>query len=534
MKRRDFLKKMPVAVLPSIIGGMSMKAYGNSPMLDAMTAGLLETDRVLVIIQMSGGNDGLNTIIPLDQYSAYNTVRDNIAIPENKVLKLKGTNDKTGIHPAMQRLWQMNEDDRMAVIQSVGYPNFNFSHFRATDIWMSGSDSNKVVNSGWAGRYLNYEYANYPVGFPNTTMPDPIAIRISGSGVGLGLQNIGSNMGVSITNTNDLLDMSDYVFTDDAPMGFPGKELSYIREVQRQTDKFGDVIKVAGDKGKNVSDLYAKNGVNYTDLSNSLRIVARLIAGGLKTRIYWVNVGGFDTHFNQVNAGDKATGTHASLLQNVSESIYGFVDDLKKQNLSERVIGFTFSEFGRRVKSNGSGGTDHGAAAPMIIFGDRVKGGVLGNNPTIDPAATANSNVPMQYDFRSVYASVLKDWFCVPTADLDNIMLKNFQTLNLLDTSVCVPVSTHDENARAGDNMLMPYPNPFTESTNVKYETLGGHTMVQVFNNEGVILQTLVDEHQSEGQYDVRCDLGQMPAGIYYVRLQNGSMQQVKPMLKIK
>lgn len=520
-----------------------MKAYGNNPLLDAMTAGLIETDRVLVIVQLSGGNDGLNTIIPLDQYSAYNTVRtpsaaSSVAIPEDKVLKLKGTNGKTGIHPAMQRFWELFEEDKLNIVQSVGYPSFNFSHFRATDIWMSGSDANQYLNSGWAGRYLNYEYPNYPVGFPNTTVPDPIAIRIGG-GVGLGLQNIGVNMGMAISNTNDTLDLSDYIFNDPITSDTPGKELAYIREVQRQTDKFGDVIKAAGDKGKNLSTLYPTTTVGTTTsisngLAKDLSIVAKLISGGLKTRIYWVNVGGFDTHSNQVSSTDKTIGTHATLLKNVSDCIYAFMDDCKKLGLADRVIGFTFSEFGRRIKSNGSSGTDHGAAAPMFIFGNKVKGGLTGNNPTIDANATANANLPMQYDFRSVYASILKDWFCVPQNDLDAILLKNYQNLPLVNPTVCVPTETHEANSRAGDNMIMAYPNPFTEATTVKYESLGGHTLVQVFNNEGILIKTLIDDvNHAAGQFDVRCDLGFLPSGVYYVRLQNGELQQVKPMMKV-
>jgi uncharacterized protein (DUF1501 family) len=542
MKRRDFLKNMPVALLPSIIGGASIKAYGNNPLLAAMTAGLIETDRVLVIVQLSGGNDGLNTVIPLDQYAAYNTVRSNainsVAIPEDKILKLKGTNGKAGLHPAMQRFWELYEEDKMNIVQSVGYPNFNFSHFRATDIWMSGSDANQFLSSGWAGRYLNYEYANYPVGYPNSTMPDPIAIRIGG-GVGLGLQNLGVNMGMTITNTNDTLDLKDYIFTDPVSSDTPGQKLAYIREVQRQTDKFGDVIKAAGDKGKNLSTLYPSTTVGTTTsinngLARDLSIVAKLISGGLKTRIYWVNIGGFDTHANQVTATDKTQGTHATLLKTVSDSIYAFLDDCKKLGIADRVIGFTFSEFGRRIRSNGSGGTDHGAAAPMFIFGNKVKSGITGDNPTIDANASANANLPMQYDFRSIYASVLKDWFCVPQSDLDGIMLNNFQSLPLINPSVCLPTETHDANVSAGDNMIMAYPNPFTEATTIKYESQGGHTSVQVFNTEGIIIKTLVDDiNHASGQFDIRCDLGFLPSGVYYVRLQNGELQQVKPMMKI-
>ncbi len=529
MKRRNFLKTIPIAV-----GGMTVNAYGASPLLSALTSGLNETDHVLVIVQLTGGNDGLNTVIPLDQYDALNQVRSNIVINESKVLALSGTGGKTGLNPAMTRFAEMWDNGELGIIQGVGYPNFNFSHFRATDIMMTGSDSNVVLNSGWTGRYLNYEYPNFPVGYPNSTMTDPLAIRVSGS-VPLGLQNMGVNMGIAINNTNDPLNLTGNIFTDPADNAIPaGKELLYIREVQRQTDVFGDVVMAAGTLGKNLSSLYPTGTAPGTALGAALKIVARLIDGGLKSRIYWVSTGSFDTHSNQVNANDTATGTQANLLQGVSDAVYAFMDDLKLLGKAERVAGMTFSEFGRRVKSNASGGTDHGAAQPMFVFGKKIIPGMLGENPTIDPNSSVNTNLPMQYDFRSVYASILQDWFCVEEPDLDNIMLKNFQTLPILDPSGCATTSTHQMNNNAGENLIYAYPNPFVESTKIKFESKGGHTMVQVFTNEGILLKTLVDGYMIAGLYDINCDLGHLPAGMYYIRLQNEALQQVKMISNVR
>lgn len=533
MKRRDFLKKVPLAAATTIIGGSTVQAYANSPMIQALTASLFETDRVLIVIQMSGGNDGLNTIIPLDQYDNLKAVRSNMLMDKSQVLKL---NDKTGIHPGMNRFKQLHDEGKLAVVQSVGYPNFNFSHFRATDIWMTGADSDKNLATGWLGRYLNYEYPNFPVGFPNAKMPDPLAIRMGGAG-GVTTQVTGINMGYSLNGTPaSNLDLTNYLFQDAAPATLAGKELSFVREIMRQTDKFEDVVKTAYDKSKNLSTAYpTANNAPGLNLANQLKTVARCIAGGLKTRIYFLNTGGFDTHNSQVNGLDKSTGTHANLLQGVSDAVYGFMDDIKLMGLENRVCGFTFSEFGRRIVSNSSIGTDHGAAAPMFVFGAPIKAGVLGNSVVIDPkAANVNSNVPMQYDFRSVYASMLGDWFCVPKTDLDNILLKNFQKLDILDAINCIPVDVHETNNAAGENMLTPYPNPFTETTTIKYETKGGNTQVSVFNNEGMLIQSLVNDTMEEGRYEVRCDLGDLPAGIYYVRLQNEKLQQVKPMIKVR
>lgn len=528
MKRRQFIQSVPVA-----IGGMSVTAYANSPLLSALTAALYETDRVLVIVQLNGGNDGLNTVFPLDQYATLAKHRANLLMPESDILVLGGTNGATGIHPAMNKFKELYDEQKLSVIQSVGYPSFNFSHFRATDIWMTASDSKEFLNSGWAGRYLNYEFPNYPVGFPNTTMPDPLAIRIGGN-VPLGLQNIGVNMAISINNINDPLNLTGSIYKDPATSDYKGKELLYLREVQRQTDKFGDAVAAGATKGKNLSTLYPTGSAPGASLANALKIVAKLISGGLKTRIYWVSTGGFDTHSNQVVGSDRKTGNHANLLKGVADSIHAFMDDAKLLGLEDRIAGMTFSEFGRRILSNGSVGTDHGAGQPMFLFGKKVVPGVIGKNPTIDPNAVVNSNIPMQYDFRSIYASILKDWFCVPQEDLQSVLLKNFQALPLFDPSGCIPTSVHDENNKAGENLLYAYPNPFTESTTVKFETKGDHTLVQIFNNQGVLMQTLYDGDLAPGKYDLPCDLGQAPAGIYYARIQNGKLQQVKAIHKVR
>ena len=312
------------------------------------------------------------------------------------------------------------------------------------------------------------------------------------------------------------------------------RDRAYVREVQRQTDKFGDSVKGAADKGLNKSSLYPKTSADpgYT-LGTQLAIIAKLISGGIKTRIFWVSTGGFDTHSAQVNANDHTIGTHANLLKGVSDAIGAFMDDVKLLGFEDRITGMTFSEFGRRIISNASGGTDHGAAQPMFVFGSKVVGGVVGKNPIIDPNSTANSNLPMQYDFRSVYASILADWFCVQQPDLDQILLKNYQKLPILDPGNCIPTSVHEENNRLGENLVYAYPNPFVQSTKIKFETKGGHTMIQIINNEGSVIKTLIDQDLQAGKYDVDCDLEDAAAGIYYVRIQNQTLQQVKPMMKV-
>jgi uncharacterized protein (DUF1501 family) len=322
------------------------------------------------------------------------------------------------LHPSMTGLQSLYNDGKLSIIQAVGYPSPSFSHFRATDIWMSGSASNVELESGWAGRYLNGEYPHFPEGFPNETMPDPLAIQI-GSITSLTLQGPDLNMGMSISDPSAFYKFIDGV-QDPVPDTPWGKELSYVRLVANQSQKYSDVVKNASAKVP-VQGTYPTGN----SLGDQLKIVARLIKGGLKTRVYMVSTGSFDNHSAQVTTTDTTTGTHATLLKRVSDGIKAFMDDIKGLGVEERVIGMTFSEFGRRIKSNLNFGTDHGAAAPLFVFGKNVKSGVLGTNPTIPTNTTVNDSVPMQYDFRSVYASILSDWFCVKANDLMPIMDNN-------------------------------------------------------------------------------------------------------------
>lgn len=528
MKRRDFLgKTLPAGVLlPSLINGFSLKAFGSSSLLAAMTGAAEETDHVLVIIQLNGGNDGLNMVIPLDSYDNLALARPNIILPQNKIIKLGQYN--TGIHPKMTGLGRLYEEEKVQIIQSVGYPTPNFSHFRATDIWLTASDSDKVLNTGWAGRYFGEQYANFPIGYPNTVMPDPLAIQI-GSFLSPAFQGPAVNMGMAITDPANFYNLINGIQTP-APKTNAGKELSYIRQVSQQTQQYASVIKKAADKVKTQSAYPTGNS-----LADQLKVVARLIGGGLKTRMYMVNIGSFDTHASQVVAGATDTGTHAVLLQRVSDAIKAFMDDLKQLGVSKRVAGMTFSEFGRRIKSNAGGGTDHGAAAPIIVFGDAIEGGVLGANPIISTTTSVNDNIPMQYDFRSVYATLLEKWFCVDSATLNNIMLKNFQSLPIISASTnCMSTKITLANQNSGKNLITNYPNPFSSTTTIEYTSKGGHILIQIFNTMGKLITTLVDGIKTEGKYAVPFENRLYPPGVYYARLQNGDLQQVRNMLIVR
>ncbi|MEN9547674.1 MAG: hypothetical protein RIR12_265 [Bacteroidota bacterium] len=534
MNRKDFLlNAIPAAaILPEVINGYSVKAYNaHSPLVQALMRGNTLTDHVLVIIQLSGGNDGMNMVIPIDNYALYNNARSNIAIPQNRILNIGSAN--TGIHPSMTGLQSLFSEGKAKLIQAVGYPQPNFSHFRATDIWMSASNSTQEVYSGWAGRYLNYEYPNFPTGYPNADAPHPLAIQI-GSTTTLTTQGTAVNMGMSITNATNFYNLVNGT-TDPVANTPAGKELSFIRQVNQQTQKYSSVIRTAA----NAVTQQVTYPTNNT-LADQLKIVSRLIAGGLQTRIYMVNIGGFDTHSVQANAADTTTGSHATLLQRVSDAIRAFQNDLIFLNVENRVVGMTYSEFGRRIKSNSSAGTDHGAAAPMFLFGSAIDSGVLGVNPTIPAAPSVNDNIPMQYDFRSVYATLLEKWFCLEKSVVESLFPPNvnttLQTLPLIKTGVCSGGGTTPGTRPLPEGVLIRNDsNPFTNSTKIIYKTAGGHTLVQVMDTLGRMLGTIVDtDYAAAGEYSVMFNAEGLPPGVYYARLQNGPVQQVRAMLKVR
>lgn len=522
MKRRNFIKAS--ALLPVGLGGLGVRAYGKSPLLNLLQSRAADTDRVLVLINLSGGNDGLNMLIPTDQYTNLSKARANVLISENKVLSLTGKTG-VGLHPSMTALQSMYNDGLVNAIQGVGYPNPNFSHFRATDIWMTGSDANENWTDGWMGRYLDDQYPGFPAGYPNQTMPDPLAIQV-GSVVSLGFMGPETNMGMAITNPDVFYNLVDGK-VDPAPNSKYGTELSYIRLISSQTNAYASVIKDAAGKANNLSTKYPAGN----SLADQLKIVARLIKGGLKTRVYMVSQGGYDTHSAQVDNTDTSKGAHANLLGQLSDAIAAFQDDLKLMSIQDRVAGMTFSEFGRRIQSNFSVGTDHGAASPLFVFGTGVQSGVIGANPTIPNTSTVNDNIPMQYDFRQIYASVLKDWFGLSSAETQTVMGgKNFTTLPIFKSN---PNSLEDfvdlmSRLELGD----AYPNPVVDKVGFKFFTDGGNVQLDIYDPLGTRIKTVTSQFYAHGSHEVSTSLEGLRAGNYFYQLSQGNKKITKVLVK--
>ncbi len=364
--RRNFLTSLGLLGAGSFVLGPSrVRAYSNSPLLSQLKK--LDNNRILVLIQLSGGNDGLNTVIPYND-DTYYTLRPDIAIAKNTASQLD-LNGDLGLHPSMAPMESYFGEGMMAVLQNVGYPAPNLSHFRSTDIWLSASDSEIVEETGWLGRYL----ANAYPGFSEAPPAYPLAVQIGGA-VSQMFRGPEANMGMSMISADffeRLASGAELYDTQNIPQTTYGDEIAYMRSVVNESFQYAEAIQTAAATGTNQVE-YAQNN----PLARNLETVARLIKGQLGAKIYHVTLGGFDTHSNQL-------GDHATLLSRLSEALDAFMRDIALDESDNEVLAMTFSEFGRRVEQNGSNGTDHGAAAPLFLLGNGLNGGLYGDAPDL-------------------------------------------------------------------------------------------------------------------------------------------------------
>ena len=385
----------------------------------ALVQGVTGRDgNILVVLQLAGGNDGLNTVIPLGN-DEYRKSRPTIGVPEASILKL---DPQTGLHPSLSGLASAFQEGHLAVVQGVGYPNPNRSHFRSTEIWATAVDSNKSSNTGWIGRYFDNACSgcDASVGIAMASqMPQaltasvPKGVLYQGGGGGGKKKNKKSGGAKAEADGSMMMEEDDDAGQAGGSIGMlngPGNlgKLSALDFLERtEMDAKVSQQEIAQASGK------AKNSVPYpgTRLGQNFAMVSRLIAGGMPTRIYYLSLGGFDTHTQQA-------GAHERLLKEMGDAVAAFLSDLKAQGNLGRVSLMTFSEFGRRVKENASGGTDHGAAAPMFLAGGEIKSGLLGQMPSLAPQDLFDGDVKYNTDFRSVYATVLEKHLGVKSAGI--------------------------------------------------------------------------------------------------------------------
>ena len=482
-----------------------------------------DNDHVLVIIFLNGGNDSLNTVIPLHQLSILNSLRSHVVLPESSVLPLANTN--LALHPSLSGMRNMLDEGTLKIIRAVGYPDQNFSHFRSSDIWMSGSDAKQVLTTGWMGRYLNVDYPNYPSTYPNAIMPDPLSLELGYSN-SLLFQGPMANMSVVINGERDFYQLVEDQI-DDVPETEYGDKLAHVKLVRRQSQVYGATVRNAAQK---VSQQYS--GYPNTSIAQQLKICARLIAGGLRTPVYKVELGGFDTHAFQVESSDHTQGVHASLLQQLDEAIQAFMADLQFLGIEDRVTGMTFSEFGRRIVSNASNGTDHGAAGPMFVFGKHVSPGILGEDYDLDAAMTYEDNLAYQFDFRQVYASLLEQWLCVGSSRVEDATLKQYSSIPIMSESACLNTRTHEPD-ELRENRLHIYPTPVNGQATIEFESDGEPLRIEVLNLHGQICEILVSGHFPKGSHTKIIPTGAWIPGTYFVRLKSRTFEQVQALQKI-
>ncbi len=516
MKRRKFIKSTGTALaVPMLLNGMKVKGMPKSSLFSNMD----ETDKILVLVRLNGGNDGLNMIIPRDQYAGLTAVRPNIIIPESDVLSLT---DTVGLHPAMTSLQNIYNEGLLGIIQAAGYPDQNRSHFRSTDIWTSGSPSSEYWTTGWLGRHFEADNPDFPVGYPNEEHPDPFAITI-GKTVSETCQGTSANFSMTLTDPFTLMPLTEGAESE-LPDNYYGQELAFLRTAVRQANAYGETITTAAELGSNAVDYPEDN-----ELAQALKTVALLIAGGLQTKVYIVTLGGFDTHANQVVGGETTTGNHAGLMKTLSDAIGAFQADLNALTLDERVIGMTWSEFGRRIRSNESLGTDHGTAGPLLLFGSCVAPLIHGDNPEISPDATAGEGVPMQYDFRDVYGSILQDWFLLEESKIRTLLYEDYTHLPILLNC------TVDTKEVEEVNILMnTYPNPVNNTLHIDFETdTTDWVKLSVYDAIGSEVKVIFSKKLSKGSHQVQINMYDLPAGSYYCRLQVGAAQKTKRVVKM-
>ncbi len=516
MKRRKFIQSTGLSI-PLVINGMNLRAMPKSSIFSAITD---DNDKVLVLVQLNGGNDGLASITPLDQYDKLANVRGNILIPQSSLLDVGFNN---AFHPNMTGMKSLFDDGKMSVVQSVGYPNQNRSHFRSTDIWTSGSPSNEQWTTGWLGRHFEVGAPDYPDGYPNEDFPDPFAITM-GSLVSETCQGTAVNYSLAINdpfNLNPLLDLEGSM-----PPNTPyGDELTFLRQSIEQTNAYGEVILNAAESADNMVQY---PGTDVNPLAGQLKNVARMIAGGLQTKVYIVSLGGFDTHANQVIDGSPTTGNHATLMNWLSEAIDLFQQDIEMLGIDERVLTMTFSEFGRRIRSNDSLGTDHGDAAPLMLFGSCVAPGFIGDNPEIPADPGVQDAVAMQYDFRNIYGSVLMDWFEVTEDDVRNLLFQEFSHIPVIEGCQATSVIELPPLLEAA-----AFPNPFSKNVNIRFNCGHEHVKLSVFNGSSQELKVLVNKKLNSGEHQFSFDGSYLPAGTYYLHLQlEGGRQKTKLVVK--
>ncbi len=415
MTRREFVTKGLTIVAAGATAPMFLTRTAlalNNPWdvsLVASAAGQPDWP-TLVVVQLGGGNDGLNTVVPY-AHDEYYRARPHLAVAQQKLLRLT---DEVGLHPGLAPLKELYEDGRMAIVQGVGYPNPNRSHFRSMEIWQTADPAGTGPKTGWLGRLFDSECPDCETALGITLSADmPLAMQGNARRV-IAMENP-ARFGFHPLQGAGPQELEAF---RQLIQPVPGEEpvVDFLTHTEMNALlAAADMQKIAGRLAQDAGSGYPRD-----PFAQKLRIVAGLIAAGAPTRVYYVGLGGFDTHATQA-------GRHDRLLESLGKGLGAFVKDIKDKGLQDKVLVMTFSEFGRRVAENASSGTDHGTAAPMLLIGRAVSPGVHGIHPSLTDLD--QGDLKYQIDFRSVYATVLGQWMGVRS---DPILGGHFSTMDIL------------------------------------------------------------------------------------------------------
>jgi len=508
--RRSFLQALGIAGSGSmLLGSQHITASSPSPLTAAIS--MAETDNILILIRLNGGNDGLSTVIPIQQYELYANARPNIYIPESKILKLT---DDFGVPSYMKSLEPLWGEGQFKAVHGVGYQRQSLSHFTGSDIF-ANTDLNTTGFSGeptgWMGRHFEDIYPDYLVNPPEA----PAAMQIGNFG-NLVFEGTETNYAFvtndisqleRIADTGSQYSMDESLFDD----CMYRDQLRFLRGMTNTTLEYAGQIFAAAQRGQN-QVVYQNNG-----FARQLKLLARLIKGNLGTKVYMISMSGFDTHGNQPLA-------HERLMSNLSVAVNNFYQDIAFTNQDEKVLSMTFSEFGRRIFENGSKGTDHGKAAPTLFFGSGLNGSAfVGEHPSLeDPNERGNLDYTM--DFRDLYGTVLAEWLCVPRNLVELHLLGHpYKAINLgfncsgeaftdivyNDANPTIPNPTEDpitiDPTPELLNTIVHKPFYPTDKTPHIYLEMPftAHVDIQLYNIMGQNLGTVYNEIMTQGSIEI-------------------------------
>jgi uncharacterized protein (DUF1501 family) len=527
MKRRKFIQISSTGSLAGfMLNGHVVNAFTRTKLLNNISEDVIR-DRSMVMIQLSGGNDGLNSVIPKNQYDKYASIRPTIRIKEsgtNAGIELDttlGVQDQTLLHPNLQAFKELWDEGKLNIVHGVGYPQLNKSHFSGRALMSKGgdgTDENSNKPDGWMARYLHSA-------FDHTTYQDPLGIQLGNKkpadefhsdeehkiDINLSGQDAAgfysqlSNIGNPLANYDDMT--SEYI-----------DNINFINRMEATATNYAERISSVFNAGS--------NAVTYPqfDLADQLKTVARMISGGSKTKIFLLRMDGFDNHANQVDSQSSShLGKHADLLNELSKSIMAFQDDLEQLGIDENVVTTTFTEFGRKPIENGNKGTDHGNLGPMFVIGTDVNPGFTGTHLSLERFTYGGNvkhfdlDIQMQHDYRQVYASIIGDFLGASDSTIINTEFDTYDTnrLNLISS----PILSNPYEKTPQGNLLKIVPNPVVNDMMIRFRgsewVRGG---IQIHDLQGRIVEDLTVDFSS-GINQIPLNLSHFSKGLYVLNV---------------